>query len=578
MKANRQSFIHGAAILAVSLVVVKILGLVFKIPLTNILGGIGMGYYNTAFMLFSPVFSLAIGGFPAAVAKMIAENSALGRYRDVRKIFRVSMGLYLVMGLLGTAVMVFTADFFVHAVKNTNAYWSVLAIAPTVLFGCIISAYRGYFEGLCDMRPTAVSQIVEMAVKLAAGLGLAIWVMAYAQEQFELTGIVFGTVVGDPGQVGAAALPFAAAASVIGVSISNVVGAGYLMIRYHCNDSITPAQRKASPRPAGARSLLKQLIVISFPICVGGFVLNITSLIDLLSMMNRLNYLVREHSAALLEACSGAIPAGMALTDLPNYLYGCYTGLAVSIFGIVPAIAGVFAKSALPNIASSWARGNRDYTRRNIELVIRITALVTVPSGIGISVLSHPILSVLFSSRAEEVNIAAPVLAIMGIGVIFQAGSLLLFSILQALGYAKLPVRHMAVGGAVKIVLNMILMSLPTLHVNGAAFSTATCYLLIFILEFSALARITGMKFNFSNIFLRPVIAGGICGIAAQTAYSLLIRCCGKSLSVALAVGISAFLYIIVAVCIKAVERSDLEMVPGGKKVVKVLEKMKLMR
>ena len=143
MKANRQSFIHGAAILAVSLIIVKILGLVFKIPLTNILGVIGMGYYNTAFMLFSPVFSLAIGGFPAAVAKMIAENSALGRYRDVRKIFRVSMGIYLVMGLLGTAIMAFAADFFVHAVKNTNAYWSVLAIAPTVLFGCIISAYRG---------------------------------------------------------------------------------------------------------------------------------------------------------------------------------------------------------------------------------------------------------------------------------------------------------------------------------------------------------------------------------------------------------------------------------------------------
>ena len=101
---------------------------------------------------------------------------------------------------------------------------------------------------------------------------------------------------------------------------------------------------------------------------------------------------------------------------------------------------------------------------------------------------------------------------------------------------------------------------------------------MIFILEFSALEKITGIKFKFSNIFLRPVIAGGICGIAAQTAYSLLIRYCGKGLAVALAVGISAFLYIIIAVCIKAVERSDLEMAPGGKKVVKVLEKMKLMR
>ena len=295
-------------------------------------------------------------------------------------------------------------------------------------------------------------------------------------------------------------------------------------------------------------------------------------------MMNRLNFLVNEHSAELLESIKGAVPAGMALTDLPNYLYGCYTGLAVSIFGIIPAIAGVFAKSALPNIASSWARGNRDYTRRNIELVIRITALVTVPCGIGISILAHPILASLFSSRPDEVNIAAPVLAIMGIGVIFQAGSLLLFSILQALGYAKLPVRHMVVGSVVKIILNMLLISLPALHVNGAALSTAACYLLIFFMEFSALKKITGMKFKISNIFLRPVFAGCICGIAAKTAYSLLLRFCGQKASVALAVGISAVLYLIAAVCIKAVEKSDLEMVPGGKKIAKVLEKMKLMR
>ena len=399
--------------LAVSLVIVKILGLVFKIPLTNILGGVGMGYYNTAFMLFSPVFSLAIGGLPAAVAKMIAESAARGFYKDVRKIFRVSMGLYFLTGLVGTAVMIFAADFFVHTVKNPNAYWCVVAIAPTVFFGCLISGYRGYFEGLCDMRPTAASQIVEMVFKLAAGLGLAVWVMSYAQKELETTGVVFGTAVQTSKEVIAAALPFAAAASIVGISISNIVGALYLAIRYRRNDSITAIQRKASPRPESARVLLKRLLAISFPICIGGFVLNITSLIDLLSMMNRLNFLVREHSTELLHVLEGAVPEGMALVDLPNYLYGCYTGLAVSVFGIIPAIAGVFAKSALPNIASSWARGNRDYTRRNIELVIRITALITVPSGIGISVLAHPILSILFSSRSEEVNIAAPVLAIM---------------------------------------------------------------------------------------------------------------------------------------------------------------------
>ena len=578
MKSNRQSFIHGAAILAVSLIIVKILGLVFKIPLTNILGGVGMGYYNTSFMLFSPIYSLAVGGLPAAVSKMIAENSVLGRYRDVRRIFRISMLFYLATGIAGTALMLGVSDFFVHAVKNPNAYWSVAAIAPTILFGCIISAYRGYFEGLCDMRPTAVSQVVEMVSKLAAGLGLAIWVMSYAQSQFEATGFVFGTYVEEASQVGAAAVPYAAAASIIGVSISNLVGALYLMIRYHHNDSITDLERKASPTPQGRRALFRQLVSIAFPICLGGFVLNITSFADLLSMMNRLNFLVREHASELLAVYGSAIPADMALTDVPNYLYGCYTGLAVSIYGIIPAIAGVFAKSALPNIASSWARGNRDYTRRNMELVIRITMLVSIPCGIGITVLAEPILSALFSSRPAEVYIATPVLAIMGIGVIFQAGSMLLFSVLQALGYAKLPVKHMVIGGCVKLLFNMVLMSIPAVNVHGAALASVLCYVVILILELTALVKITGMKFHYSSIFVRPLIASILCGIAAATAFSLCSRVCSIQLSLFTAILAAAIFYLITAVCLKAVEKSDFEMIPGGKKVAKVLEKMGLMR
>jgi stage V sporulation protein B len=142
-KNNRQSFLHGAAILTVSLVIVKILGLVFKIPLTGIIGGIGMGYYNTAFMLCSPVFAFAIGGFPTAVSKMISEQAAVGRFRDVRKTFRLSMILYLFTGILGTIVILAVSGFFVNVIKNPDSFWSVIAIAPIVLFGCVIAAYRG---------------------------------------------------------------------------------------------------------------------------------------------------------------------------------------------------------------------------------------------------------------------------------------------------------------------------------------------------------------------------------------------------------------------------------------------------
>ena len=578
MKSNRQSFLRGAAILTVSLAIVKILGLVFKIPLTNILGGTGMGYYNTAFMLFSPVFALAVGGFPTAVSKLVAEHSVRGRYRDVRRIFRLSMTIYCVTGLAGTAAILGVSGFFVRAVNNPEAYWSVMALAPAVLFNCVIAGYRGYFEGLCDMRPTAVSQVVEMTIKLAAGLGLALWVISYAAGQFETTGFVFGTYVADASELPGVTAPYAAAASVLGVSISDLTGMLYLAWRYWRNDSIAPAQWEASPAPFGRRRLFSELTSIAMPICVGGFLLNITSLVDLWSMMNRLEYLAGRYTQQLYEALGSALPRDMPLTDIPNYLYGCYTGLAVSIYGIIPALAGVMAKSALPNIASSWACGNREHTRRNIELVIRITALITIPCGVGVCVLAGPILSALFSARPAEASIATPILAIMGIGVIFQAISTLLFAVLQAVGHPTLPVKHMAAGGILKILLNLFLISVPSLNLSGAAIASVLSSLLILLLELRALVRVTGIQFRYGKIFLRPAFAGMLCGIGGKTCYQLLLQYMSSKLALPAAVVIAALVYTVAVICLRAVSKNDLEMFPGGKKVAKGLEKLGVMR
>ena len=286
----KQSFLHGAIILMVATVIVKLIGAVFKIPLTNLIGGEGMGYFTTAYGLFNPIYALSIAGLPVAVAKMVAENAALRRFKDIRRIMRISTALFFIMGIAGLSLIVFGSGLFVRAVGNPGAFWSVIAISPAIFFGCMTSAYRGYYQGLRNMYPTAVSQIVEAIIKLAGGLLGAYLMLLWGARQFESGGSVFGQAVATMEQAQAASLPYAAAGAIFGVTLSTLGGAAYLWISHKCRgDGITEAEVEASPEPRPAKQLRRRLIRLAIPVCLGAVAVNLTSMIDLVSVMNRLD-------------------------------------------------------------------------------------------------------------------------------------------------------------------------------------------------------------------------------------------------------------------------------------------------
>ena len=160
-KRKRQSFLHGALILTVSMILVKLIGAMFKIPLTWIITEEGLGYFNTAYHFYSPIHSLATAGFPIAIARMVSENLACGRYADVRRIHKLSIPIFLITGGLGLAVMVISAPFYVRAIGNGGALPAMFCLAPAILFSCLSSVYRGYYEGMSNMYPTAISEVME---------------------------------------------------------------------------------------------------------------------------------------------------------------------------------------------------------------------------------------------------------------------------------------------------------------------------------------------------------------------------------------------------------------------------------
>ena len=573
--AKKQSLLHGAAILTGAMIVVKILGAAFKIPLQSILTETGTAYFNTAYTLFTPIYALALTGLPTAVAKMVAESEACGRYRDMRKIRRMSFTLFLLIGIVGSIIMAASVKLYIRVSDIPGAYLSVLMIAPALFFACVTSAIRGYFEGTRNMYPTAVSEVVEVLVKLVVGLA-ATWSVIYiGKKQFDTAGVVFGKTVTTDAEAMAVILPLAAAAAVFGVTLSTFGGMLFLIIRYkRTGDGLTREQLVHAPKPRSGRQLLGTLIKIAIPISLSAFVLNLATLIDTMTVTNIMNDALANNPAEMNALFGGVIPPEKLNTEsFGVFMYGSYS-LAFSIFNLIPAFTGMFGKSALPNVASCWAVRDRAGTQANVEATLRVTSLFSIPAGLGLFALSQPILELLYGgSNPAGVQIAAPAMQIMGISIIFLAILTPTFSMLQGIGKVYFPVVLMLIGSVMKIIVNIILIRIPAVNLSGASWGTLVCYLFIAVISVWMLVQITHIKLNFVSVFLKPLIAGGFCAVAAWASYGLLSRLTSSKIITLVAIAIAAVVYAVVLLLVKGIAKDDLLMLPKGEKIAKTLEK-----
>ena len=232
---KRQGFLKGSAILLGMVIITKALGLIFKVPLTHILGGTGMGYFSSAFAVFTPIFAIVVSGIPSTIARMTAENYAFERFRNVRKIKRCAMILFSILGILAAGIVILMSRFLsANVIKEPNAIWALLAIVPSIPAATVMSVERGYYEGLKNMLPTAISEIIETILKLIFGLGFAFLVLNYAKEQYYATGGCFGEYCSSLDEAIYTALPFITGASVLGVSFSTCMASIYIIISGRC--------------------------------------------------------------------------------------------------------------------------------------------------------------------------------------------------------------------------------------------------------------------------------------------------------------------------------------------------------
>jgi stage V sporulation protein B len=574
-KQKRQSFLYGATILMVSMIIVKVVGALYKIPITRILKEVGIGYFNQAYSIFNTIYALTVTGLSAAVARMVAENVAKGRYRDARKILKLATLIFFILGILGAAFILLFAKFYVHAIHMPNAYWSIVMIAPAIFFCCMMASYRGYYEGLSNMTPTAVTQVIEVLAKLITGLSFSAIVLVVAKKQFGESGKVFGVVVDNLDSATNVATPFAAAAAILGVSVSTFAGFIYIYLRYKTKgDYITKEQLVNSPRTIRTRVLAYRLFKIALPITLASVVVQLSALIDNVTIPNRLEKAYSLNRAYFETSFSKLMEDGVTMTD---FLFGCFATV-LPIFQLVSAFTNTLGKSSLPNITTAWTLKDKKGLKTNVESVLRVTMLVAAPASMGIAFLSGPIIQLLFSNLEGANSVAPVVLSLLGVAALFLALMTPLNSIFQGIGRMDLPVKILSIGVIIKFVLNFILVAIPSVNIVGASISTIACYATIAIISLYKLRRIVGVKLDFVSTLLKPLIAGLACGIFALLSYNVLTMGINSSIITLFSIAFGALVYVIVLALLNAISAEDILMLPKGNKIVKTLEKLRIIR
>ncbi len=571
-ESKKQNVLDGAVILVIATALVKIIGAIYKIPLTGIIGTTGRGYFASAYNIYTPVYAISMAGLPVAVSAIVARYAALGRYRDVKQILKVTFPVFCGLGILGTALLLIMAKPYSVSVDSPNAVYSMLCIAPSIFFCCVMSTYRGYYEGLRNMYPTAVSEVIESLGKLVFGLAFAYGVIKFVDVDKELK------------------FAYAAAAAIAGVTLGTVVGAIYTNLRHRIKkDGITREMLINSPKPQSKKDIFGELIAIAIPAAISSLVLNITNFIDTWMIQNRLSSVVANHYDDIMNIYGESIKAADVAKDtIHTFLYGAYD-TTLDFKNLIPTIMMTLGVSAIPVISEAMSKKDLKTVNGTVNTVFRTTMLVALPAGAGFFALSEPIMKLLYNGTENQygVSVAAPVLALYGLLMAIFTLSAPLVNILQAIGRADVPAKSLAIGCVFKIALNFILIGIPSLNIKGAVIGTACFYLWTCIYNYIVLKKETDIKLEVKSVFIKPLISSVLCFVAAWGSYKILSgiltfgdmsgRLNGQSLSCLISIGIAVLVYAISVLLTKTLVKDDVLMLPKGEKIAEILEKFKVL-
>ena len=547
---KKQTFLQGTAVLAMATVLVKLMGFLFKVPLNNIIGEDGFGYFNTAYDVYNVLLMISTTGLPVAMSRMISQAQTLGNHAQIKRIYRTSLYVFLTIGMVGSLGMLFFCrQLSVMVTTNENSWAAIAALAPCVLLICLVSAYRGFFQGQSNMTPTSVSQIFEAVTRLVVGLGLAWLVMKLTGEAYvRAQGIVLasGETAQDYGDI-----TLAAGGAILGVTLGSLISVVYLHHKFRQSNQILSL---GGGTAKSTRSTMKELLSIAVPITLGSAGLQIINLFDTMIYMRRL---------------TGALQWTEKMADSAKGVYNfCQT-----VFALPCSFIPTITIAVIPAITASLTRKDLAEAKATSESSVRTMALIAMPCAAGLFVMAEPVIRLLCSTYTEDrIQLAATMLAILGLTVIFNSLVLLLNAIMQAHGDVVTPVVNMLIGGIIKIIVNYILVGQPNLNIVGAPIGTFICYISITALDLIAMKRhISARPAIFKNI-IRPGLSSAIMGAATFMVYRVLSNAISSwKLACLLSLAFAVVLYAVLVVFLRCLTYEDCMLLPKGEKIAKIL-------
>ncbi len=525
----KRAFFGGVLLLSASTLICKVIGLFFKIPMLEYVGIDGMAYFSAAYNVYLLLNGLSIAGLPVAISILVSQNRARGNEMGARQTFYIAVSLCFAIGLIGSAALWLGAERYSAAVGMSGAQYSVMAIAPTMFFICIIGSIRGYFQGYEMMEPTATSQLIESVGKLFLGVGFAAYAISAGKSTEEI-----------------------AAAAVCGLSVGMLLSLLYLLLRLFFFTRKNAIDKHSLERGSGA-AVLKKLLVIAFPITLAASVTGITSLTDTALITNRL------------------IDAGYA-DSVARVMYSSYSNLAVPLFNMPPALLAPLSVSIVPTLTAAITSGDGIREKNVFDSSFRMCVFLALPAAAGMSFFAEPILKIVFSSQAQAVSIAAPLLSVLAISIIFSCLTALTNAVLQTYNRRTLPIVSMFIGAAVKMVTEYILVG--RIGIMGAPVSTIACTLTVTLANIFFIGRYTPRRVDVS--FLWRTFASCVLAISAAAGVYLATFRFGAVLSLFAAVFAAVIIYIPLGLMFRAVRYEDVLQLPKGGRIADILVKLKL--
>lgn len=563
MKTAERSdkFILGAFILSIAGIIVRIIGAFFRVPLGNILSLEAMGYYSAAYQFYTLFIVLATAGLPTAVARLVAESKAVNDAKGVDRVLKVGLGLMIAIGSFGTLTLLLFGETIVNVIGNPGALFSLRLLAPGVLLCTLMSVYRGYFQGIQRMTPFAISMIFEQLSRVIFGYTLAVLLLPMGAE-YAAGGATFGATAG--GFVGFLYIiwqffHFQKKNGILGVGVppqtiqkeqkaedaNSVVRSD---ARKDANSGADSGEKSVVATKGERGALLKKMMVLSVPITLGALVFPLIGVVDVALVVNRLQDI--------------GVTAFRA-----NELFSMLTGYALTIVNFPQAVTAGIQIAIVPAIAEVFSTNRLEEVGRLIKTGIKLTIVITLPAGIGMSIMSQQIISLLYPAHQEAAHITGAILAIIGVSVVFLGLFQTVTGIYQGIGKQNVPVQNLFVALMIKVVLTYVLVGVPELNIYGAAIATTVTYFIACMLNMIRLRTYVDYQFDVVDSYLKPAIATVVMAAVSLGTYLILVRLMRGSLATIGAIGLAMLVYLVAIMLLGVLKDDDYKMLPGGSKL-----------